>query len=165
MIFPSKRNVYMDLEIPGFGLLTLRHLVLDYNGTLAVDGALLPGVEEALQWLGSQIEIHVLTADTYGSVAEQLQNVECKVVTIALESQDREKSLYLENLGSSGCLAIGNGRNDHLMLEKAALGIALLQQEGLATKTLLAADIVCASILDAFAYFKIPNRLVATLRN
>jgi soluble P-type ATPase len=29
-------------QIPGFGELTLEHLVLDYNGTLAVDGLLLP---------------------------------------------------------------------------------------------------------------------------
>lgn len=155
----------MDLEIPGFGTLTLHHLVLDYNGTLAVDGALLPEVEQALQGLGSQVNIHVLTADTYGSVAEQLQNVPCALVTIAAENQDQEKARYIEQLGASHCLAVGNGRNDHLMLEKAALGVALLQKEGLATRSLLAADIVCASILDVFAYFKIPNRLVATLRN
>lgn len=155
----------MNLKIPGFGPLVLQHLVLDYNGTLAVDGVLLSGIEEALQNLSSQIDIHVLTADTYGSVAEQLHNVPCKVVTIALDNQDREKAVYVENIGATHCLAVGNGRNDHLMLEKAGLGIALLQEEGLATRSLVAADIVCASIFDVFAYFKVPNRLVATLRN
>lgn len=155
----------MNFKIPGFGSLALQHLVLDYNGTLAVDGALLSGVEEALQNLSSQIDIHVLTADTYGSVAQQLQHVSCKVVTIALENQDEAKATYLENIGATHCLAVGNGRNDHLMLEKAGLGIALLQEEGLATRSLLAADIVCASIFDVFSYFKVPNRLVATLRN
>ena len=31
------------IQIPGFGRLILEHLVLDYNGTLAVDGALFTG--------------------------------------------------------------------------------------------------------------------------
>jgi hypothetical protein len=30
-------------DIPGFGALELTHLVLDLNGTLTVDGALVPG--------------------------------------------------------------------------------------------------------------------------
>ncbi|MEZ4579582.1 MAG: hypothetical protein R2875_16700 [Desulfobacterales bacterium] len=41
---------------------------MDYNGTLAVDGGLVPGVKEALSEL-SGLELHVLTADT----AEQNQ--------------------------------------------------------------------------------------------
>ena len=32
------------LEIPGYGAVRLAHLVLDYNGTLAVDGRLASGV-------------------------------------------------------------------------------------------------------------------------
>jgi len=38
----------IELTVPGFGALRLEHLVLDYNGTLAVDGKLLPGVRDAL---------------------------------------------------------------------------------------------------------------------
>ena len=30
-------------DIPGFGSLRIEHLVLDYNGTLALDGRMLPG--------------------------------------------------------------------------------------------------------------------------
>ena len=35
-------------DIPGSPPLRIRHLVLDLNGTLALDGRLLPGVAEAL---------------------------------------------------------------------------------------------------------------------
>jgi hypothetical protein len=44
----------MELAIPGFGTLRLEHLVLDYNGTLALDGRrcpadlLAPSVTDAL---------------------------------------------------------------------------------------------------------------------
>ena len=35
--------------IPGFGALRLQHLVLDYNGTLALDGRLPPAVRPRLR--------------------------------------------------------------------------------------------------------------------
>jgi len=40
--------------IPGFGALRLQHLVLDYNGTLALDGRLLPAVRPRLRALGER---------------------------------------------------------------------------------------------------------------
>lgn len=33
----------LDIDIPGFGHLHLQHLVLDFNGTLALDGHVQPG--------------------------------------------------------------------------------------------------------------------------
>ena len=39
-------------KIPGFGALRLEHLVLDYNGTLALDGRLLRGVGPRLRRAG-----------------------------------------------------------------------------------------------------------------
>ena len=39
------------VDIPGLRELSLEHLVLDYNGTLAEDGNLLPGVAAALKAL------------------------------------------------------------------------------------------------------------------
>jgi len=37
-----------ELDIPGFGLIKLEHLVSDFTGTLSVDGRLLPGVKKRL---------------------------------------------------------------------------------------------------------------------
>lgn len=62
----------IEINIPGFGNLQLAHLVSDYNGTLAVDGKPLPGVSEALEALSSDIQIHVVTADTFGLAADEL---------------------------------------------------------------------------------------------
>jgi hypothetical protein len=36
----------LSIAIPGFKNLSLAHLVLDFNGTLAVDGNLITGVSE-----------------------------------------------------------------------------------------------------------------------
>ena len=50
------------------------------------------------------------------------------------------------------------------MLAAAAIGIAVLGDEGLAVATLLKADIVAANIFDALNLLEYPTRLVATLR-
>ena len=39
----------LHLKIPGSDTMTLEHLLLDYNGTLAVDGTLIEGVMERLE--------------------------------------------------------------------------------------------------------------------
>ena len=83
-----------------------------------------------------------------------------------LQSDDHtaEKARYIETLAAEHCAAVGNGSNDAAMLEAAALGIALIGDEGCATRTLLAGDIVCRSIEDALGLLLREKRLIATLR-
>ena len=38
----------LHIDVPGWKTLRLAHLFLDYNGTLALDGRILPGVAERL---------------------------------------------------------------------------------------------------------------------
>lgn len=155
----------MQFIIPGWSELDIRHVVFDYNGTIAVDGTVIPGVAEQINRCSSDIAFHVITADTYGTVEQALQNVNCEVHVINGGRQDESKLRFIEQLGKEQVLAVGNGNNDKLMLQAAALGVALIQEEGAAVGALLAADVVCSSVLDVFAWFTTPNRLVATLRN
>jgi soluble P-type ATPase len=48
------------------------YLICDYNGTLAIDGTLVPGVYDLLKLLEKEIEIYVITADTFGKAEEKL---------------------------------------------------------------------------------------------
>ena len=155
----------IPVDIPGFGRLELRHLVCDYDGTLALDGQLLPGVADALRRLAGPLEIHVITADTFGEARAELAGLPVSLCITPPEDQARAKLEFVEALGASACVAIGNGRNDALMLDAAALGIALIQREGAAATTVAAADIVCSSLLDALALLENPKRLIATLRS
>lgn len=152
-------------DIPGGPRLEIRTILLDYNGTLAKDGSPIPGVREKINTLSGEFPFHVITADTFGSVEAALDGTDCKVVTIGKTDQARAKADYLENLGASHTLACGNGINDELMLRQAALGVAVLQEEGLAVPTLMAADIVIRDILDFFGFLEHPGRLIACLRN
>ena len=47
----------LEIVIPGMETLRLDHLVADFNGTLAVDGELLPDVMEALSSLRAKLDI------------------------------------------------------------------------------------------------------------
>lgn len=155
----------IEVSIPGFGVLKLEHLVLDYNGTLACDGEMIPGVRESLEALADQLEVHVLTADTFGKARSRLEGVPSKLVVLPKDNQHVGKLEYVQGLGADRTAAIGNGRNDRLMLKESALGIAVIEDEGAATETLAAADVVCRGILSAFALLTNPSRLTATLRS
>ena len=155
----------IEIEIPGYQKLELEHLVLDYNGTLACDGELLEGVGQRLQALSQQLQIHVVTADTFGKVREQMAGLACQVVVLPLENQAAGKLNYITELGVENSVCMGNGRNDRLMLEAAALGVVLVQEEGAAVATIMAADVVCPDIRAALDLLVEPLRLVATLRS
>jgi soluble P-type ATPase len=155
----------IEIDIPDFGELRLAHLVLDYNGTLAVDGRLLFGVRERLERLASQLTIHVITADTFGRAADYLAGIPCQLDILPPGRQDEAKRDFVRELGVENCVCVGNGRNDRLMLQEAALGIAVLQDEGAAAATLMAADVVAADIQSALELLMQPLRLIATLRS
>ena len=155
----------ISINIPGFRKLELAYLVADYNGTLAVDGYLLPGVAEQLNNLASSLSIYVVTADTFGLAKAELAGLPINLTIAPLESQADMKLEFISRLGSSAVVAIGNGRNDRKMLEAAGLGIALIQRECAATETILSADIVSNSIIDALELLNNPKRLIATLRS
>jgi len=155
----------IDIDIPGFGAFKLTHLVTDYNGTLAVDGRLLPGVHELIAMLAVKLEIHVVTTDTFSLAEKTLSGLPVKL-TILREADSADAKLrYIRDLGTVAVVAIGNGRNDRKMLAAAAIGIATIQKEGASVRTLGRADILTTGILDAFELLLHPERLVATLRS
>ncbi len=153
------------VDIPGYGTLELEHLVLDYNGTLAVDGTLVEGVAERLVGLADHLDIHVVTADTFGKARENLEGLPCELVLLEPGGQDEAKGEFVKGLGAGSTAAIGNGCNDRLMLEGAVLGIAVVLDEGASSRTVMAADVVCRSITSALDLLTNPIRLVATLRS
>ncbi|RME97746.1 MAG: ATPase P [Chloroflexi bacterium] len=155
----------MNIEIPGSEPFGLEHLVLDFNGTLAVDGTIIGGVPPRLAALAEHLQIHVITADTFGTARAALAGIPCTLdVLPAGLPQDTAKRDVVETLGAKTTAAIGNGRNDRLMVQAAALGVAVVQAEGAAVDTLLAADVAAPDILSALDLLARPQRLAATLR-
>ena len=155
----------IQIDIPGYGNLKLKYLVLDHNGTLAVDGILEPGVKGCLQQLSDDLTIYVVTADTFGKAKSQLEDVPCELTILPEGNQDQAKLDFVNMLGAEHTVCIGNGRNDRLMLQAAGLGIAVILEEGAAMITLTSADVVCTGIVPALNLLMNPLRLTATLRS
>jgi P-type E1-E2 ATPase len=152
------------IEIKGYSKIKAEHLVLDFNGTLAIDGKLIDGTKQLLELLSKHLTIHILTADTFNSSAKELSEINSKVKVLEQEFQDIQKEEYVLEIGEKTVVAIGNGLNDALMLKSAALGIAVIQKEGASAKTILNADIICQNIIDALELLINPVRICATLR-
>jgi soluble P-type ATPase len=155
----------MEINIPGTGTLEIKNILLDYNGTLAIDGILIPGVKDILNELSKQFSIHVITADTFGGAESELADIKCTFTRLNPDNQSEAKLQYLIECGKEHTAAIGNGKNDRYMLKEAVLGIAVVQGEGVFTETLIMSDVVCHDILNALEFFRKPKRLTATMRD
>jgi soluble P-type ATPase len=81
----------LEVTIPGYRTLVLSFLVLDYNGTIACDGHLIPGVRDRLEELAKTVSIHILTADTLGSVRKEMTDIPCEVVVIEKRIKPRPR--------------------------------------------------------------------------
>lgn len=154
----------IEVAIPGWRDLRLEDCVLDVNGTLAENGILLPGVADLLDRLGSQLRLHLVTGDTYGTLADIERELGLHGKKLDPHRQAEQKQAYVRELGVERVVAIGNGVNDHLMLLEAALGIAVLGREGLATAALRDADVAVPDIVKAIELLLDTRRLIATLR-
>jgi soluble P-type ATPase len=96
----------IEITIPGYKTLQLRHIVLDYNGTMAVDGELIPGVGDALKSLAKDLQVHILTADTFGKVRSRVEGIPCELSILPVDNQDQGKLDYVKRVGAkhSNCI-------------------------------------------------------------
>lgn len=153
------------IEVPGRGNLELKSLVLDLNGTMALDGKLISGVAERIRTLSRDLDIYVITADTFGTAGGLFEGLPVKLLKISLGKDEAlQKRRLIASLGAASTVAIGNGMNDVLMLEAASVGIAVMGPEGLSTVAVARADILLSGINEALDLLSQPKRLVATLR-
>jgi P-type E1-E2 ATPase len=155
----------LRIEIPGRGELALEHVVLDVNGTIAFDGALIDGVPEALQVLRDSLAAVILTSDTHGTAEGLGQAVGARVHVVSLGEEAEQKAEFVRELGPGSVVAIGNGANDVAMLREAALGICVIGGEGACADAIESADVVVTDPVRALGLLAHPHRLYATLRS
>jgi len=157
------------IDIPGWGRRDIRHVVSDYTGTLSCAGRLVAGVAVRLRRLNELVEIHIVSADSFGTARDQLAAVPMPVVILQGEGQDRQKQDYLKNsnIDARNVAAFGNGNNDRLLLQAVknrGLAIALDNGEGCAVDAILNADVFVVGIANALDLLLDPTRCKATLR-
>lgn len=153
----------IEIKIPGREPLKISTLLLDYNGTIAKDGELIPELVDRIHVLQKDLKVLVLTADTYGNVRSQCEPKGIEVETFPREGAAECKKEIAEKC-SGGVAALGNGFNDIEMFDVADLGIAVIDREGACAALLTHADVVVTSPADGLDLLIKTDRLRATLR-
>ena len=136
----------IQIDIPGFGWVEIIHAVLDYNGTLACEGKIDKDTIGLLQKLHEKVDIHILTADTFGLVEEAFKEYTFHIHILSEFAEAEQKADYVDKLNASKVISFGNGNNDVGMLKKSRIGIAVIEEEGCSTKVFTTADLVVKEI-------------------
>lgn len=154
----------IEITVPGRGNYRLRHLVMDLNGTIALDGEILEGVEERIRRLNKSLDVFVVTADTFGSASGLREKLQTEIHLVEKGKEDAQKLALVEELGRETAVCIGNGSNDVSMLKESVMGICVLGREGASVEAIMSSDLVVPEINDALEMLLNTDRLIATLR-
>jgi len=154
----------MIIDIPNVGVFSIENIVFDFNGTLASDGKVPPRIYRQILGLTQDLDIYIITADTFGTVEEIFDGTEVRVKVVSKENGSVDKRNFIRSLDQSKTIALGNGSNDALMLKESVISIAVLGNEGLSLKALENSDLMIKNINDFFEMMKEPKKLIATLR-
>jgi soluble P-type ATPase len=154
----------MRIDIPNWGSVDIENIVIDLNGTIATDGRVPLEVKEKINSFSNRATVYILTADTQETVNEEILGMNAELIKIPEEDSKQRKFDFLKNLNLEMTVVIGNGSNDQLILKEAALGIAVLGDEGASVSAIKSADIVVKNIQNALDLLLKPKRLIATLR-
>ena len=153
----------LNIQIPGREILTLNHLILDYNGTIAEDGEIIESIRPRLAALSKDLSIYVITADTHGTAAKKCEGLPLQVLTFPTTQVGAIKAEEARKL-AGGVVTIGNGFNDIQMSDAADLSICVMGKEGCCGALLAHCDVVVTSIADALDLLLKTGCLRATLR-
>jgi P-type E1-E2 ATPase len=155
----------ISVDIPGWGELSIEYVMVDFNGTAALDGKLKKEVREVIEKVSRYVKVFIITADTYETADSELSGSNVTFIKVGKGASGDEKAQVVRELGPEKIVAIGNGANDAAMLKEAALGIAVMGEEGCSTALIKEADLVVTDIMKALGLIEHPERLVATLRD
>ncbi len=155
----------LTINIPGRAPMTLSHLILDYNGTIALDGEIIDAIRPRLEALARELSIYVITADTHGTAARTCEGLPLKVLTFPTERVGvikAQEAIKIKQNG--GVVCIGNGFNDVDMAKVCDLSLCVMGKEGCCGALLAVSDVAVTTIEDALDLLLKPDRLRATLR-
>jgi soluble P-type ATPase len=162
------RKPGITINIPGFGKVQINSILSDYTGTLACGGKLVLGVKERLIRLAERVDIHVVTADSFGTAEEELKGLPLVCRRLKGEKEDVQKQRYAVELNPCYVASFGNGNNDRLHLkvvkEAGGLAIAVENGEGCALDAILNANVFVVGAVNALDLLLEPTKLLATLR-
>ena len=151
------------IERPGQGNLEIEFILIDFEGTLALDRRVHPKAKDKINLLSKRAKIYILTKEEKEHAEEVLRKVKAEIIYLTEGESSQKKLDLLRQLGANRTVAIGNGADDVPMIEEAGLGICVLGKEGTFSEAIKKADVVFMNILDTLDFLLKPLRQKATL--
>jgi soluble P-type ATPase len=153
----------ISIQRPGQPPIDIEYLLIDYEGTLAMDGRVHPKAKDKINLLAKRISVYILTKGEREKIEERLRKLKAEILFFTEGDASREKLDLLRKLGPERTVAIGNGVDDAPMLEEAGFSICVIGREGASGETLKRADLVVTDILNGLDFLLKPLRQKATL--
>jgi soluble P-type ATPase len=153
----------ITLQRPDQEPLEIEFILVNFEGTLATDRRVHPKAKDKLNLLSKRTNIFILTRGNKEVVLEILKKVKAEVVYFKEAEASEKKLEFVQRLGGTRTVAIGNRFDDALMLEEAGLGICVIGKEGASGEAMEKADVVVTDILDALDFLLKPLRHQGTL--
>lgn len=153
----------IPIERPGLNPLEIEFILLDFEGTLAIDRRVHPKAKDKINLLSKRANLYVLTTQKKELIEERLRKAKAEIIYLAEGDSSRRKLELLRQLGPTRCAAIGNGIDDSALMQEAGVGICVIGKEGSAGGAIKNADLVFTDILEALDFLLKPLRQKATL--
>ncbi|BEP30055.1 HAD family hydrolase [Helicovermis profundi] len=154
----------MIINIPNYDEIHIKNIVFDMNGTIAENGIIDEENRLRILELSKIYKVFILTADTYGTIERYFTDTKVCVNILKSSNGTKEKKEFIEKIGKTNTIAVGNGSNDAEMIKTAKLGICIIGSEGASKKALLNSDIIFNSFKDVYKALMNTKRIIATLR-
>ncbi len=151
------------IERPELNPLEVEFILIDFEGTLAVDRRVHPKAKDKIDLLSKRAKMYVLTKEKRELIEERLRKVKAEIIYLAETDSSQRKLDLLRQLGPARCVAIGNGADDAATIQEAGIGICVIGKEGASGEAMKNADLVFTDILDALDFLLKPLRQKATL--
>jgi soluble P-type ATPase len=143
--------------------LELHFILIDFEGTLAMDGRIHPKAKDKVNLLSKRVTVYILTKSSKEKVEETLKKMKAEILYMTEGDSSQQKLDVLQRLGPHQTAVIGNGFDDVQIMEQAGLGMCVIGKEGSSPEAVAKADLVVTSVLDALDFLLKPLRQGATL--
>jgi len=153
----------ISIQRPGMENLDIHFVLIDFEGTLAMDGRVHPKAKDKVNLLSKRATLYILTKSNREKVEETLRKMKVEILYVTEGDSSQQKLKVLQRLGPHQTAVIGNGLDDVRIMEQAGLGMCVIGKEGSSAEALAKADLVVTHVLDALDFLLKPMRQRATL--
>ncbi len=151
------------IERPGQEPLEIDHLLIDFEGTLAMDRRVHPKAKDKINLLSKRLKIYIFVKEEKERAEEVLKKVKAEIIFLNKGEASKQKLELIQSLGSFRTAVIGNGIDDLSIIKEAALGMVILGKEGTSGALIQIANLVFTDVIDALDFLLKPLRQRATL--